>query len=102
MRPSPLWRGILWVERFLPTPPTPPTPPADPSPAAKRKAVMATQVILLAVVVPSLLRRRHEVGAIIREDHVALEQVVLVLAVCIAVAAFAFGVKAWRDARRLS
>ena len=57
-----------------------------------------SQVVLLAVVVPSVVGRRHDIGDAIAEHRVALEQLMLLVAACVALAAIGFGMKAWRDA----
>ena len=93
------WQAILWVERFLPKPrPTHALSDAERS-IARRRAAFVPLLVVLTITMPAVVRARHQLGPLLRQNHVALEQLMLVVAACIAVAAIGVGVMAWRDAK---
>lgn len=90
-----IWRSILWIERFLPTPAAPLSTP-ERSVAARRSAADVPLVVGLAILVPALLRNRHDVGTMLRENIVLFQQVFLGLIIVSALAVVIAGVVTWR------
>ena len=93
-----LWRGIVWIERFLPVPAAAMLK-VERSSTARRHAFLVPLLIGLAVLARMLGRHRDELGQIMLLNLALVEQSILAAALCIAIAAIAVGIKAWRDAR---
>ena len=95
---GPLWRAIIWIERFLPVPAAA-MPEVERSSTARRRAFLVPLLIGSAVLALMLGRHRDELGEMMLLNLALVEQSILVVAFCIAIAAVAVGMKAWRDAR---
>ena len=93
-----LWRGIIWIERFLPVPAAAMSK-VERSSTARYHAFLVPLLIGSAVLARVLGRHRDELGEIMLLNFALVEQLILVAALCIAIAAIAIGIKAWRDAR---
>ena len=91
------WQVILWVERFLPKP-TPRSSDAERS-IVRRRGAFVPLMIVLTITMPAVARARHQFGPLLRQNHVALAQLMLLVAACVAIAAIGVGVTAWRDAK---
>ncbi|MBN8807190.1 MAG: hypothetical protein J0I47_02980 [Sphingomonas sp.] len=95
---GPIWRSILWVEQFLPKP-TPALPESERA-AARRRAAFVPLIAFPAIFVPSLLRNRHELGTLLRQNMVAVQQAFLGLAVICALAVMVAAIVTLRRERR--
>ncbi|WP_375399085.1 hypothetical protein [uncultured Sphingomonas sp.] len=92
---GPIWRSILWVERFLPTL-APALPKSEQAAVARRRAAFVPLVVVPFVLIPALLRNRHELGMMLRENIVVFQQILLGFVILSALAVVIAGVVTWR------
>lgn len=92
---TPIWRAILWVERFLPKPVE---NRWDNSKEARHRGF--TCIVLASVVLPIIVRERGVFAEIWPRWHGMIEQFVLLVAIVMAVAVILAWVVTWRRERK--
>ncbi|WP_294298973.1 hypothetical protein [uncultured Sphingomonas sp.] len=94
-----IWRAIGRIESVLPAVDA---PDAEADTRNRRLAALTLSIVPGAIVAVNVFKEREVLGAVLHFNAVMLQQAVLVLAGCVAVAGVGFGVKAWHSARKIA
>ncbi len=93
-----IWRAIGRIESVLPAVDA----PAETDTRNRRLTALTLSIGPGAIVAVNVFKEREVLGAVLHFNAVMLQQAVLVLAGCVAVAGVGFGVKAWHSARKIA